>query len=249
MSRISESIQIHLDSRFSTIKKNNNSADCTYQLPIINTARDSYIHLSLVSMVIPYSFYNINTTNNIFTYTLLSTGTTYNKVLPAGNYNINQIVQWLSLNMGNNMLVSYNSISNKITFSNTLTSFTLTYNEFARCLGFQEPTLNIFETSKTAPYCVNLYTVYNINVESNLLTYNFCNVPNESTTQTIIASIPVITQPQGLISFENKSGYKTNLYVGELSVLQIKLKDNRGNLLDMNGVDYTMSLQIDSVPF
>lgn len=244
-----ESIQIHLDSRFATIKNNYNSADCQFQLPVINTARDSYIHLSLVSMVIPYSFYNINGNNNVFSYTLLSTGLTYSRTLPHGNYNINQITAWLQANMGNNMSVSYNSISNKITFSNSSTTFTLVYNEFARVLGFVTPTANIFEASKTAPYCVNLYTIYNINVETNLLTYNFCNVPNESTTQTILASIPVITQPQGLISYENKSQYKANLYVGELSVLAIKLRDNRGNLLDMNGCDYTMTLQIDSVPF
>lgn len=244
-----ESIQIHLDSRFATIKNNYNSADCQFQLPVIYTARDSYIHLSLVSMVIPYSFYNINSTNNVFSYTLLSTGLTYSRTLPQGNYNINQIIAYLQANMGNNMSVSYNSISNKITFSNSSTTFTLVYNEFARVLGFVTPTANIFEASKTAPYCVNLYTIYNINVETNLLTYNFCNVPNESATQTILASIPVITQPQGLISYENKSLYKANLYVGELSVLAIKLKDNRGNLLDMNGCDYTMTLQIDSVPF
>ncbi len=244
-----ESIQIHLDSHFATIKNNNNSADCQFQLPIINTARDSYIHLSLVSMVIPYSFYNINSTNNVFTYSLLSTGLSYSRTIPVGNYNINQITAYLQANMGNSMSVSYNGITNKITFSNSSTSFTLVYNEFAKVLGFVTPTTNIYETSKTAPYCVNLYTIYNINVETNLLTYNFCNVPNETTSQTILASIPVITQPQGLISYENKSQYKTNLYVGELSILAIKLRDNRGNLLDMNGCDYTMTLQIDSVPF
>jgi hypothetical protein len=244
-----ESIQIHLDSYFATLKKNNNAAECEFQLPVIYTARDSYIHLSLVSLVIPYSFYNINNTNNVFKYTILATGITHIRYIPVGNYNINQLTAWLQANMGNNMTVSYNSISNKITFSNAVSQFTITYNDFARILGFVQPTADIFENTKLAPYCVNLYTIYNINVESNLVTYNFSNVPTETTTQNILCSIPVITQPQGLISYENKSQYKTNLYVGELSVLKITLKDNRGNILDMNGCDYTMTLQIDSVPF
>jgi hypothetical protein len=243
-----ESIQIHLDSHYATKKNNSNAGDCQFQLPVIYTSRDSYIHLSLVSMVIPYSFYNINSTNNIFKYSLLSTGLTYTRTLPVGNYNINQIIAWLQANMGNGMNVAYNGISNKITFSNA-SSFTITYNDFATVLGFVQPPTDIYETSKTGTYCVNLYTVYCINVETNLLTYNFSNVPNETTTQTILASIPVITQPQGLISYENKSQYKTNLYVGELSVLAVKLKDNRGNLLDLNGCDYVMTIQIDSVPF
>lgn len=242
-----ESIQIHLDSSFATIKKNGNAAECQFQLPVIYTSRDSYIHLSLVSLVLPYSFYNINSYNNVFSYSLLSTGLTYSRTLPQGNYNINQITAWLQANMGNSMSVSYNTISNKITFSNSATSFTLVYNEFAKVLGFVAPTVNIFETTKTAPYCVNLYTTYCINVFSNVMTYNFCNA--DQGTQTILASIPVLTQPQGLISYENKSQYKANLYVGEISILQITLKDNLGRLIDMNGCDYCMTLQIDSVPF
>lgn len=246
---ISESIQMYLDSSFATTKNNNNSAHCTYQLPLINTSKDSYIHMSLVNLVVPYSFYNINSLNNIFQYTLLSTGITYSRTIPQGNYNINQLVQYLQINMGNNMQVVYNSINNKITFSNNTSQFTLGYNNFLKVLGFINSSLNIFENNKTSDGCVNLYTVYNIIVESNLLTYNFCNVPNETTSASILASIPVITQPQGLIIYENKNEYKTNLYIGELSVLEIKLKDNKGNLLDMNGCDYTMTLQIDSVPF
>lgn len=246
MSNQSESIQIHLDSYYATIKKNNNSADCVYQLPTINTARDNYLHLSLISMIIPYSFYNINTSNNIFRFNLIA-GDEISLIIPPGNYNINQLVLFLNTNMSNYMTCSYNSVSNKITFSNSATSFVIIYNDFTRILGFS--TSNFWVTSVTAPYCVNLYTITNINVETNLLTYNYSNVPNETTTQTILANIPVLTQPMGLIGYENKGDYKVNLYVGELNNLAIKLKDNKGNLIDMNGCDYTMSIQIDTVPF
>jgi hypothetical protein len=149
--------------------------------------------------------------------------------------------------MGNGMSISYENITNKVTISNASTTFVLIYNDFLRVLGYS--TSNFYTSSTTSPYCVNLYTITNINVETNLLTYNFCNVPNETTTQTILANIPVNSQPQGIITYENKSNYKTNLYVGELSSLEIKLKDNKGNILNLNGCDYTITLQIDTVPF
>jgi hypothetical protein len=246
MSNQSESIQIHLDSYYATVKRNNNSADCMYQLPIINTARDNYLHLSLISMIIPYSFYNINTSNNIFRFNLLS-GDEIALIVPPGNYNINQLVLFLNTSMGNNMRCSYNSVSNKMTFSNDATTFMIISNDFSRILGF--PSTTLFATSTTAPYCVNLYTITNINVETNLLTYNYSNVPNEQTTNTILANIPVLTQPMGLIGYENKGDYRVNLYVGEMTTLSIRLRDNRGNIIDMNGCDYTMSIQIDTVPF
>lgn len=245
-SQISESIQIHLDSYYATTKRNGNAGDCQYQLPQISTQRDTYLHLSVVSMVIPYSFFNINTTNNIFRYNLID-GTEVNITIPVGNYNINQLVSYLKTYMGNSMTLSYNSITNKITFSNSATSFVLVYTEFLKILGFS--TSNFYSTTTTSPYCVNLFTITNINVESNLATYNFCNVPSQTNTFSILANVPINTQPQGLITYSNLSNYKTNLYAGELSILDIKLKDNRGNLIDLNGCDYTMTLQIDSVPY
>jgi hypothetical protein len=246
MTEVSESIQIHLDSYYATTKRNNNAADCVYQLPIISTERDVYLHLSVVSMSIPYSFYNINTSNNIFRYNLI-TGAEVTITIPVGNYNIKQLLSHLNNVMGNNMNITYDSITNKVTISNPNISFVIIYNDFTRILGYSAS--NFYTQSTTSPYCVNLFTITNINVESNLMTYNYCNVPSESTNQTILANIPVNTQPQGLITYENKSGYKTNLYVGELSVLEIRLKDNRGNLIDMNGCDYTLSIQIDTIPF
>lgn len=246
MSKQSSSIQIHLDSYYATTKLNNNSATCQFQLPQISTDRDNYLHLSLVSMVIPYSFYNINLNNNIFRYNLID-NTQISMTIPAGNYNINSLVSYLNTHMSNGMSVTYDSIKNKVTFSSSLTQFVIIYNSFSQLLGFSSS--NFMGTSATSAYCVNLYTITNINVETNLVTYNYCNVPSEMTSQTILANVPVNTQPQGLITYENKSNYKVNLYVGEISVIDIKLRDNRGNLIDMNGCDYTMTLQIDTIPF
>lgn len=245
---VSESIQIYLNSRYG-IKRGNNSGDCDFQLPIIGVPPDSYIHLSVVNAIIPYSFYNINSYNNVLKYNLIGVEQQFVINVPVGNYNIVQLVSYLNTHMGNDMVVTYNSIPNKLTFSNANTAFALIHTELLRMCGFEDGYSSGYVSTVTPPHCVNLYYVTNINVETNLMTYNICNISTLSTSSSILANIPIITSPAGIIYYDNTSQYKTNLYVGELSVLRIRLLDNNGRTIDMNGVDYTMTLQIDSVPF
>lgn len=245
---VSESIQLYLDSYYGT-KRLGNAGDTIYQLPIINVPNDSYIHLSVVSCIIPYSFYNINTNNNVLKYNLIGTEQQFVVTVPVGNYNINQLISYLNANMGNDMQMSYNSISNKVTFSNIVNQFALIHTELLRNLGFPDGYSSFYVTSVTPAHCVNLYTVTNISLETNLMTYNVTNIVNQRTNSAILANIPVVTNPNGLVFYENLSQYKTNLYVGELSILNIRLLDNRGKLIDLNGCDYTITLQIDSVPY
>lgn len=244
-----ESIQIHLNSRFATTKYNLNAGDAEFQLPIINVPPDCYIHLSVVSAVLPYSFYNINANNNIFKYQLIGSEVTNIVTVPIGNYNINNLLSYLNLNAGNDLVFTYNSITNKVNFTNATSDFVLIHTELLKNLGFPDGYSSFYTSNVTSPNCVNLYTITNINIETNLITYNVCNVPNQKTSQTILANIPIMTNPNGLIFYENLGNYKTNLYVGELSLLRIRLMDNDGRLVDMNGCDYNITLQIDSVPF
>lgn len=245
---VQESIQIYLDSYYAT-KRLGNAGEATFQLPIINVPPDSYIHLSVVNVIIPYSFYNINSSNNILKYNLIGTEQQFTVTVPQGNYNINQLLAYLNANMGNDMSITYNSISNKVTFSNNVNTFALIHTELLRNLGFPDGYSSFYVTSVTPDHCVNLYTVTNINLETNLMTYNITNITNQRTNTAILANIPVVTNPNGLIFYENLSQYKTNLYVGEMNFLNIRLLDNKGKLIDMNGCDYTITLQIDSVPF
>ena len=76
-------------------------------LPNIEVADGYYIHLSVQSCVIPYSFYNIDSTNNSLFYQEIivdgngaQTGTTNTQIYIAnGNYNANQLASYLSANL------------------------------------------------------------------------------------------------------------------------------------------------------
>ena len=63
----SDSIQIHLNSK-NADKYNYLTTDCDFQLPIIDIPEQHYIFVSVVHAVIPYTFYNIDNTNNALNY-------------------------------------------------------------------------------------------------------------------------------------------------------------------------------------
>ena len=87
-----------------------------------------------------------------------------------------------------------------------------------------------------------------INVVTNLTTYNvnkaFSNV------QSILASIPVDNLPYSMIQYQNNNNFRSNLYTNNLSSLNIQLvNDSDGSLIDLNGVHYSVTLQLHIINF
>ena len=244
-----ETIQIYLDSKYA-IKRNGNAGDAYFSIPSIYVEDGNYIYLSVVSCIIPYSFYNINSTNNVLTYDIVG-GPQLTFSVPVGNYNINQLLTYINNNW-TGYTVTLNILTNKITITkDDVADFTIYSGGLGKILGF---TSNAYGSSGnaysvTSASVANLYTITNVNVETNLLTYNVSNISTQTQNRSFLASIPVTVAPFSLISYDNSSSYKTNLYVGEFSNMSIRLLDNNGNVIDMNGVDYTITLQITVVPF
>ena len=83
---MSESFQIYLNSSNADSIVNNSY---TFILPNLEIADGNYIYLSVQYASIPYSFYNINSTNNLLNYTLNSVS--YSITITSGNYNITKI--------------------------------------------------------------------------------------------------------------------------------------------------------------
>ena len=60
---MSESFQLYLDSKDADFHNNN---EYQFYLPNMEVVDGFYLYLSVVSISIPYSFYNINYQNNFF---------------------------------------------------------------------------------------------------------------------------------------------------------------------------------------
>ena len=124
-----ESIQINLNSNSVDKYFDNNISNCEYKLPFIETPDGFHLYLSVVNCQIPYSFYNINSSNNKLVYQLFqiinNVETYFTAVtitISVGNYSITTLMTTLkSLLIG--FTLSYNNTSNKLTFAHSTYNF------------------------------------------------------------------------------------------------------------------------------
>ena len=244
-----ESIQVHLNSKYASSYNNGNLSDCTFILPYVEIPSQRHIYLSVVHAVIPYSMYNIDSTNNLLSYSV-NGGISTNLYITAGNYTSSQLVAFMNSQM-TNFVVTYSSITN--TFSWTHSTYNFIFNTNSTCfdlIGFSL-TSNLSSSSRTitSPYCVNMARFQCICIGSNVQTSSMNLNPNQSNCRSIIASIPLDNQPFSSIIYKNENQFKVNLYSNNLTNINIKLMDQDGNMLNLNGKYFSLTLQLDIVDF
>ena len=83
-------------------------------------------------------------------------------------------------------------------------------------------------------------------VNSNLQTSNINN--QLGTNRSIICSIPITSAPFSLITYNNQ-GSKFNLYSNFLNFINLKLTDQSGVSLNLNGQYFSITLQLDIIKF
>jgi len=242
-----ESIQIFLNSRYATETVGDNTANCIYYLPVIEIPDGHHIYLSLQNANIPYSFYSITGFDNTFVFGLVAGPATTYYVEP-GNYTITQLIGVIQAAMGASYTITYSSITSKILITHASSNFIIYAASFNHIIGFSKTT----NTTSAANLlygrdCVNLNQIRAINVEINFPTYNV-NIA-QPYNQNILAIIPVYVAPFSIITYTNTNNFRTNLYVNKLDQIQIRLLDNENRLIDMNGIQYQMTLQLDCVKF
>ena len=243
-----ESIQLYLNSNNADKLNNGYTSDCEFVLPVIEIPDGFHIYLSVVKCLIPYSFYNVNLTNNKLTYSLSTNF--YSVVIPTGNYNVSQLISTLLSLLQPNFSITYNNINNKFTFTHSTYDFTLysntTTSTCLSLLGFNSSSASMNQTL-TSTNCVNVNPVKCINVVSNLITYNI----NKSfvNNQTILCCIPVNKPPYSIIEYTNQNNFRSNLFVNTISMVKLKLVDEINNIIDLNGLHWSITLQIDVEPF
>jgi hypothetical protein len=242
-----ESIQIFLNSRYATETVGDNIANSIYYLPVIEIPDGHHIYLSLQNATIPYSFYSISSFDNTFIFGLVGDPATTYYVQP-GNYNITQLIDVIKTAMGASYTITYSSITSKLLITHSTSNFIIYASTINHALGFSKTT----DTESTANLlysrdCVNVNQIRALNIEINFPTYNV-NIA-QAYNQNILATIPVYVPPFSIITYTNNNNFRTNLYVNKLDQIQIRILDNENRLVDMNGVQYQMTLQLDCVKF
>jgi hypothetical protein len=242
-----ESLQIFLNSRYANQTIDENPANSVYYLPVIEIPDGHHIYLSLQNANIPYSFYSITEKDNTFIWGLVSQPSNIYNIEP-GNYSITQLINSLKSIMGVSYTITFDTITCKLRIEHATTNFIIYAASFNHIIGFSKSTNSTSDGRiLIGRDCVNLNQIRALNIEVNFPTYNV-NVA-QPLNQNILATIPVYVAPFSIITYINTNNFRTNLYVNKLDQIQIRIVDNSGDLVNLNGINYQMTLQLDCVKF
>jgi hypothetical protein len=235
---------LYLNSKQALTKINGSTSNCIFDfnnLPI----DDGDIYVSVQTAQIPCTFYNIAGINNILVYSV-GGGPLIYITIPPSNYNVNTLQAYLQSVM-TGFTITYNTASNKYTFVHSSQNFI--FRELSTCfelLGFiDNQSYSSAALSLSSSISVNFFTIRNILIEcSNLITVNKTSDVNDSN-QSILTSIPITVSQGSVLSYSNVFGLSDRIAsVKNFASLQIRLLDQDLDLLDLNGCEWTITLQI-----
>ena len=242
-------ICVFLNSKTANSYVNGYTSECMFVLPQLTIPKNRKISVSVQTASIPYSFFNVDDFNDKFDYTTTTNGitSTFHVIIPQGNYNVTTLITQLKLLMGANFNIVYNSLSNTYTFTNSLYEFSfLSASKCFELMGFNDGfTYSSVGKSLTSTISINMFTIRNIYISSNNFILNNINssTPNNCS---ILVSIPIQSSANSVITYINN--YNTNNEVHSLhtlTLLHLKLTDQDGDILDLNGVHWSCTLQFD----
>jgi hypothetical protein len=209
------------------------------------------LHLSLSSAEIPNTWYALSA--HLKTNQIHVDGVT-NLVIPDGNYDIYELVALINAAPFPYAVV-YNENTSKITLTNTDgSSHILNFSEInsrglGKALGFdREDVLVLAGGFVVGSSVINLNTVHSLFLHSNLAVGNVITTESGNY-ESILEKIPILGRPLETIHFDP---YQTASFTSALSDPSIKqfelsLKDQNGNLVQLNGVRYELSLLVEMV--
>ena len=204
------------------------------------------MRVSVKDAIIPISFYQINATNNKLTITVSGVPTTYYS--PYGNYSVTSFIAQWATTVGAAWVVTFNSISNQFTFSYT-SNFTISddTNSLFPVIGFATGSqYSSIARTLTAPYPVNFSGLNRLIISSPSFNTENISCYAEGYNRSL-ASVPVNNTNSSVIYYSNVTNHRNTFYQHNVNQVQIDIYDDFQNLVNFNNIDWSMTLQIDTV--
>lgn len=248
---------LHIRSKDAVQNVNGYNTDFSVQLQSAITAKpNEEIHVSMSSLEIPYSFYNISSDleNNIMIFKKGVDADT-NIQIPNGNYDIDDLITTLNntSSFSSVFTASFSYISGKITLSNISGESVLikwSQSNVNKEFGYRE--LELDETvsiggSSTSPFIVNLATVHSLYIKASFATSNV-----QSTTQgssSTIQKISADVNSRGIIYLNSQDHIQlTRISNHIVDLISLRITDQNDRLIQLNNCNYEMSLMFQVFP-
>ena len=246
---MSETIELYLNSKAAKIVGTNTS-DCFFDINIIEVDPDETAYISLKNIVVPYSWYNVNSTNNLLKIEIDFLFVVHIIVtIPLGNYNVttfkNELINQIKIESGFDFIITYNMKSGKYIFKfDGATSFVFKkYSSTCfELLGLSEQDHHSSSTELNSTFSVNMFTTRQLLLCSdNFILNNISSTSKQS--KNIISCIPVSGNPGSIIHYQNTALHKIH-HTNNLSSLHIQIRDDMNNLVNLNGIHWSATLAI-----
>lgn len=234
--------QVYLQSQNSTYSLSSSSENSDlifyFQEPISRPfGYDMKMRIS--SFVFPVSFYLIDSNNN----SLVVNGTTY--ALTNGNYTAKNLATHIKSLIGSDYTITYDSITNKYTFTHATADFTISQSSTClTLLGFSSASHTSSSLSLTSDNVINLSGQYNVLYVdiSNILTTNLSSLTGRRTS--IVESIPVTVPYGGVMYYEDNTTSYHAIQEDIISYIHVRiLAEDMATPVDFQGQDWNMTIE------
>ena len=218
--------------------------------------------VSLHSATIPYSFYNIRDgINDTIPYKVDGGSTTITTLkIDAGNYTINSLKLELEAKINTiltgGISISYERKTQKFKYNcvnEEARTFTLHFQDSdSSChieMGFNNN--DNFTFTNTPTICNNVVdvngSIHGLFIRTNLSSTGSIDSKTKGLS-TILGRIPIESNFGSVLFFNpNNSSHKILIHNTEIHTLTIKLTDEFGRIVDLNGLNYTIAIQVDYI--
>jgi len=100
--------------------------------------------------------------------------------------------------------------------------------------------------SLTFPYPCNFLGINRLKIKSGVFKTNNLD-SNSGGHSDLLATIPVDVSMYSLIKYNNYVGFKNVIVNEDINYVDITITDEEDNIVDFNGIDVHLTLQIDSI--
>jgi hypothetical protein len=245
--------------------------DLILRRPIILQNPHHYFKVIVKEATIPYTFQQVNTNFNQFSYILARGGVTYPQrtfSITNGNYNINSLIAEVKTQLiadiqtylpayNPTLLWTYDRDTMFVTFSLTPDATTTTYtikpltDQVSTMLGVVTDTtfgnVGAVVTTGSSTQPVNVSPITSIYIRSgslkqpNLSTENLVDSDDISD---ILCQIPILNQPTSWIQYLNDLTIENKVMNASINDLNLYLTDNRSYSLNLRGIDWSCLLTV-----
>lgn len=211
---------------------------------------DERMRISLSSAEIPHTWYNLS---DELSSVSLWVDSAVSLELPEGNYDIYELTEAITADATFPFSATYNSITGKVTLENTdggsghTINFTQTNSlGLARALGFDADVTVAIGGTAVATGVVNLVTLHSLFIYSSLSVANVITT-KQGGFESILDQIPIKTRPYEVIHYTpyDTAPFSATLSDDYIKTFEIALKDQNGNLVQLNGARFEIAILVE----